>query len=150
TANALTQAWNQRCIPYFISRSGSLLSGDERRLLVANSFRQWSSDNNACTDLTFLDAGYTDNLSGFNPTKPDDQQNVIASIEDPSQLALFPDQNLLAITLTSFSTETGEIFDADILVNAVRNKFDEVNDPQACSRQTGPFDLANTLVHEMG
>src|SRR5262245_3049725 len=79
TANALTQAWNQRCIPYWISRSGSLLDGDERRLLIANAFRQWSSDNNPCTDLTFLEAGYTDDLSGFNSAKPDDQKNVVAS-----------------------------------------------------------------------
>jgi MYXO-CTERM domain-containing protein len=146
----MTQAWNQRCIPYWISRAGSLLGGEERRALVANAWRQWSGEMHACTDLSFVDAGYTDALSGFDPNRPEDQKNVIASIEDPSDLSAFPDRNLLAITLTSYSVETGEIFDADVLINAVLNKFAEVEDPAACNRQTGNFDLSNTLVHELG
>jgi hypothetical protein len=144
---ALSQAWNQRCIPYFISRAGTLLGGEERRQLIANSFDQWDVSMNSCTDMTFLDAGYTDDLSGFDAKKPDDQKNVIASIEDPSQLGLFPSDNLLAITLTSFSVETGEIFDADILINAVNNNFQDV--PSGCPNGR-PFDLRNTLVHEIG
>lgn len=146
----LSQAWNQRCIPYFISRSGSLIGGEERRALIANAWRQWSGEMNSCTDLQFVDAGYTDELSGFDSREPSAQINVIASIESPDQLSMFPDRNLLAITLTSFSVETGEIFDADVLINAVNNKFGEVDDPSTCNRQSGDFDLSNTLVHEFG
>jgi hypothetical protein len=144
----LTQAWNQRCIPYYISREGSLLGGDERRRLIANGFAQWSKSLNPCTDIEFVDAGYTDGLSGFNPGEPSEQKNVIASVERADQLGAFPDGNLLAITLTSYSVETGEIFDADILFNAVNSKFEEVEG--GCNRQTGAFDISNTLVHELG
>lgn len=147
---AISQGWNQRCIPYVISREGSLLGGDDRRRLIANAFDQWEEGTNPCTDLEFVDSGYTDELSGFDPEKPSSQKNVIGVVEDAEQLAVFPSPDLLAITLTSFSTKTGEIFDADILINAVNNRFTVVADDGACNRTNGAFDLSNTLVHEIG
>ncbi len=119
--------------------------------MIANAFDQWESTTNACTDMKFVDAGYTDSLSGFNQDKPNSQENVIGVVEDAAQLAaIFPSPDLLAITLTSFSTQTGEIFDADILINAVNNRFAVVAEDGNCSRTDGAFDLSNTLVHEIG
>jgi hypothetical protein len=121
----------------------------ERRNLLAQSFRVWAA--NACTDLEFLDVGYTDDGPGFNPRDPGANKNVIASVEDDGDVGLFPDPQLLAITLTSFSVETGEIFDADILINAARFRFEEVADEPACkSARRNVYDLRNTIVHEMG
>ncbi|MCK6548037.1 matrixin family metalloprotease [Myxococcota bacterium] len=144
----LTQAWNQRCIPYWIDRRGTLFSGMERQQLVAQSFRVWSG--NACTDLEFLFVGFTDQGAAFDPNNPGSNENVVVSIEDPAGLAEFPTQGLLAITLTSYSTQTGEIFDADILMNAVDFDFDDVTDTRACMLGRRAYDLRNTLIHEMG
>ena len=145
----LSQAWNQRCIPYFISNNGALLDGEARRLLINNSFQVWS--NPACTDIEFVDFGYTDQAPGFDPND-NDNENIIIAIEDDATAGTFFTRNELAITITSFNTNTGEIFDADIMINAARFRFDEVTTVMAC--QNGdtplPYDLANTLVHEMG
>jgi matrixin len=152
TSQPLTQAWAQRCIPYYINQASSLLSGQARRDLIAQSFRVWSS--NACTDLDFVDAGYTSDKAGFNSDEPGSQKNVIWAIENSADLTMFRDPNLIALTLTSFSTDTGEIFDADIMINAVRFKFIDVADQRSCDAMlmepAGPYDLRNTLVHEMG
>lgn len=147
----MTLVWTTHCIPYFINRRSNLLSGTERRTLIAQSFRTWSGMGNACTDLDFVDAGYTDDIEGFDPSKPSSQRNVVLAIEDQTQLNRLPGARLLAITLTSYSTETGELFDADILVNAVNFRFADVLDERAClSTPMPPFDLRNTLIHEAG
>lgn len=145
---ALTQAWNQRCIPYYIDRRGTLIAGDAGKQLIAQSFRVWSG--NACTDLEFVDAGETDLGASFDPKHPSQNQNVIVSIEDPNDLDAFPQDGLLAITLTSYSVETGEIFDADILLNGVDFDFGDVGDPRNCMLGRMAYDLRNTLIHEMG
>jgi hypothetical protein len=152
TPAPLTQAWDQRCIPYWINDSSAILSGQDRRDLVAQCFRTWSGD--ACTDLQFLDSGYASDQPGFDQHNPGANKNVIIAVEDPGKINLFSDPNLIALTLTSFSVDSGEIFDADIMLNAVRFKFVDVTDQKACEAMRmdpqGPYDLRNTLTHEMG
>ncbi len=149
SSTPLTQAWNDRCIPYYINNRSALLSTEAQRALVAQSFRVWSANN--CTDLTFEDFGYTDQESGFDPNRGDNQ-NIIAVVEDQTTLdATFDSPELLAITLTAFSRTTGEIFDADVLVNGVRFRFAEVTDRASCLTMIPlPYDFRNTLVHELG
>ncbi len=147
----LTQVWNQRCLPYFINNTtgSNIFEGDARKQLVAQSFAVWSGNN--CTDLSFLDAGESDQDAGFNPSRCDNKTVVLAVNDRASLNRHFDGANLLAVTLTSFSLETGEIFDADILANDVGFEFDDVSDPTACRAGTEqPYDLRNTLVHEMG
>lgn len=143
-----TQVWQSRCIPYSISTQGSLLSTPERRRLVQQSFEVWASE--MCSDLEFKDVGDSDQLDGFDPREPRTQQNVIASIEDPNELDSFQDPRLLALTLTHYSIASGEILDADIILNSVRFTFAEVDDVVQCRATSQVFDLRNTLVHEIG
>jgi len=146
-ASSPTQVWMSRCIPYYVSHSGVNFDSEERIRLIAQSFAVWSSP--ACTDITFRDRGRTLQDDAFDVDHPEVNQNVIASIEGASDS--FPDSRLLAITLTRFSVLTGEILDADILLNADKFRFDDVSDPVACLALSGPtFDLRNTLIHEMG
>jgi hypothetical protein len=142
-----TQAWQQRCIPFYVSTSGSLFDGTAGEQLVIQSFAQWSG--NDCTDLQFKFMGRTTEREAWNPNNPADNKNVIASVED-SQADFEDEPRLLALTLTRYAVATGEIFDADIIVNAVDHEFDEVADGVACRNTTRAFDLRNTLVHEMG
>jgi hypothetical protein len=144
----LSQAWVDRCLPYFISTDGTLLQGAQRRQLIAQSFGAWTQD--ACTDLVFMDLGYSTKDVGFNPSDTDNQ-NLIISIEDDGRAREFFTRNELAITLTSFNTATGEIFDADILFNNASFPFQDVADANACrALDPMPYDLRNTLIHEIG
>lgn len=149
----LTQAWNQRCMPFYIRRNDALFTGPEREALVVNAFAKWTAELASGTDMTAVFAGYTDQGAGFDSGDPGGQRNVVLSASDPAEAQeLFGDDpNFLAITLTSFSTESGEIFDADIVFNEAGSRFTDV-DPSDCTPAlpTAPFDVENTLVHEVG
>lgn len=148
-APAISQAWVNRCIPYRLERGANLFSGEVRRDLVRQSFAVWQT--NACSDMEFVDLGYTDQTVGFDPAASDNQ-NVLTSIDDAGTAGqFFPDPNMVAITITAFSTASGEIFDADIVVNTSGFRFEEVDDAITCQAQNPlPFDLRSILIHEMG
>lgn len=146
----LTQAWNQRCVPYYIHTAGTLVDGEARRLLIQQSFQVWESL--PCTDITFNDAGYTEQPPGFDPNRRDNQ-NIIVSVENLSEARALFTRSELALTITSFNTATGEIFDADILINGAQFSFEEVADTATClglPAEQQPFDIRNMLVHEIG
>lgn len=146
----LTQAWNQRCVPYWIRSGDGLFSGSEIEALVMSSFARWSSEV-AGTDFELVFAGYTSQGAGFDNREPNEQQNVVLSASGAEAAELFENNpRLLALTFTSFSTETGEIFDADIAFNREAANFAVVE--EACLPQAtdAPFDIENTLVHEVG
>lgn len=145
----LTQAWTSRCIPYFLNDTSTLLSPADRPALIAQSWRVWTEQS--CTDLELRDRGTTLEVPGFDPDSSRNR-NVIYSAQDPSELDdYFSDRDQLAVTLTSHSVATGEIFDADIVFNDVRFDFADVTSEIACVGQSArPYDLRNTLIHEMG
>ncbi len=143
-----TQVWtdSNRCIPFFIQQGAPFLDGDTQ--WVTESFEQWSQPS--CTDLEFFFAGLTDEGIGFD-VRSDRNRNVVTVITEPGDLDEFRDAALLAVTFVNFSVETGEIFDADIALNAVVFNFDDVASSSTCrSTADRPFDLRNTLVHEIG
>lgn len=145
-----TLGWNQRCVPFYI-REDDPLFGSSLEGLVTDAFGRWSSDL-ACTDLELLFAGYTGDEAGFDAQEPDEQKNVVLSVTEADP-ELFPDATTLAITLTSYSVESGEIFDADIVFNLAEHAFEVLADGFACSaldEEDQPFDVENTLVHEIG
>ncbi len=146
----LTQAWNQRCVPLFIRAGDPLLS--DLHPVVERSLRAWSEELD-CTDFELLLLGETEFGVEFDVRQPARQTNVLLSVQDGQEAAaLFGrDPDLLALTLTSFSLDTGEIFDADIAFNARANPFSVVDQSLACAaRVPRPFDVENTLVHEVG
>lgn len=145
----LTQAWTQRCIPYWIDAFSPDLLEDETEALIRDSFDVWASP--ACTDLSFVFAGPTFERAGFD-VRSDRNRNVVMVTRSQSEAAeLLMDPALLAITLTSASDTTGEIFDADIILNTGIFQFEDVDSVFECrTRDDPPFDLRNTLVHEVG
>jgi hypothetical protein len=142
----LTQAWNQRCIPFWVSPQGTLFDGEGRNLIV-ESFDVWSRES--CTDLELYDAGDADDQPGFDARSPETSKNMIIELRS-DQLNLLMSREQLAVTITAFSVETGEIFDADILVNGPTFNFDDITDPSSCTPSMNRWDLRNMLVHEVG
>jgi len=148
TGSSFTQVWNDsnRCLPIAIGRGGALVR--DRASTVESAFRRW--EGSGCSDVQFDFRGRTNGPVGFNPDR-DDNENVVVSTTDAEMVAMFGDRDLLAVTLTSFSTATGEIFDADIVVNDALFDFEQVADPDQCAQQDREvFDLENTLAHEVG
>lgn len=148
---ALTQVWTEdnRCLPFHLSSRTRVLDGDDVEAIVLDSFAQWSDPG--CTDLSLVYRGRTRQRVGFDPSSSDNQ-NVVTAVEDESELVgVFDDPRLIAITETTHATETGEIFDADIILNAARYRFEDVGSELTCrARRDEVFDLKNTLVHEVG
>lgn len=142
-----SQAWAQRCIPFYVSSEGSMLDGTEGEQLVIQSFGVWSGED--CTDLEFVYRGRTTEAEAWDPNNPGENKNVIASIES-SHPDFDADPRLLALTLTRYAVATGEIFDADIIINKAGHTFDDVADVVACRNQDRAFDLRSVLVHEIG
>lgn len=145
----LTQAWQNRCMPYWLDTGSALFGADGRQVLVDQSFSVWSENN--CTDIDFMYVGTTDQAAGFDPARCDNK-NIVAAIENQAVLNEFFDSpDLLAVTLTSFSRSTGEIFDADVLFNTVNFQFVDVSTVGTCEVMSPrPYDLRNTLIHEIG
>jgi hypothetical protein len=165
-----TQVWQSRCIPFYVSTTGSLKfkqQGDgwvptetvecsscflkNNALIVTQSFNRWAAGENRCTDMTFVSKGLTTEAGGFDPDTPYDQKNVVAILEDrESWDKLIAVPSLLAITNVTYAVNTGEILDADILVNGAYFAIEDVGDVFACRNGNRAFDIRNTLVHEIG
>ncbi len=156
----VSNAWTQRCLRFWINDDSDFLLTRENRAVVLASFERWS--NQACTDLQFQFEGLTSQGAEFDQDSGNNQ-NVVMFAETADQAAGLFDEgdNLLAITLVRFSRTTGEIFDADIVINGtlvvdqmqaeLEAEFDIVEDSTAClQRPVLVFDLENTLVHEVG
>ncbi len=141
-----TQAWNQRCIPFRINADSDLLVTARNIEIVRQSFDAWS--NETCTDLNLDYFGITRQGRGFDPGSADNENVVLTTSSVPDPDALIGDTSLLAITVNAYSVETGEIFDADIILNDTRFQFVDVSNTTACRPDT--FDLRNTLTHEVG
>ncbi len=142
----LTQVWTRsnRCLPYYINERSELFASAEGQLLVAESFAVWSSLS--CTDLEFRSFGTTGSREGFSPSSSTNE-NVILETTDREEI----DPDVLATTLTFHSSESGEIFDADIIFNSARFDFREVTSTDECLAAGAPIhDVRNTLVHEIG
>jgi matrixin len=147
------QAWTRRSIDYALHMGSALLEGEARRALVARTFAAWSGAAHSCTDLTFVDRGYTAVDQGFDSTNLAANTNVVTSADTQAQASLFGGSETLAITITSFATETGELVDADIILNATdpAMPLGEVASAASCEMIQPPlFDLESTLAHEVG
>jgi hypothetical protein len=151
--SGFSQVWRSRCIPYAISRESKVFEGQTRRNLVATAFQAWSS--HSCTDFRFVDSGNTDQVTEFDSGSALRNRNSLASIHTTAELetlmrqGMWPDPALVAATIARFSPQTGEIVDADIVLNDVGYDFFD-NTQQCPNTDMINQDLMNTLVHEIG
>ena len=149
--DSLTVGWNQRCIPVWVHAGDPLFGSEAGQALVRAAFDRWTAEVD-CTDMEIVFVGTTSDRSGFDSSEPDRQTNVVLATRDRSELELAGPE-VIGLTLSSFSPETGEIFDADILLNLNAAEFVQVEeDTAACASPTPlqPWDIENTLVHEVG
>ncbi len=136
--------WSNRCITYYINRKGSEQLGgltDELLATIEASFAAWEDVD--CSNISFALGGLTCNT------------NVGREDEDITggnqNLVLWEESNwtestdAIAITVVSPDPNTGEILDADIVMNGQHFRFDILSNPNDTVA-----DVQNTLTHEVG
>jgi hypothetical protein len=138
-----TAAWVSRCIPYAI-RAGSTLAAPAERALVEASFAAWTQS--PCTDLEFKDMGPLDVAMPGPPGSG--QPNVVFPLESRGDQLTIPSTDI-ALTYTYYSTATGEIQKADIVLNMISFRFGNLSSTATCSSGSNVVDLRTVLVREI-
>ena len=136
--------WRDACITYHVNREGSAPFGglsDELLTLIEESFATWQDVS--CGEVQFVLGGLTcnENVGREDKNITGGNQNLILWEEDDWEYAT----DAIAITVVSPNPETGEILDADIVMNGQFFTFANLSSPNDTVA-----DVRNTLTHEIG
>lgn len=123
-------------------RLGVLLTGEAARdRLLQRATRlaaaAWSSTGEV--DIT---VEVTDEVARMGWEEGSPAANVVAWAEGDWT----HDEDMLALTFLHYATDTGDILDADILVNDEAYRWTDADE----APRDGDYDLANALTHELG
>jgi uncharacterized protein (TIGR03382 family) len=131
--------WNVVTVPFVIDAAGSPDAPGEASFdAVRASFQTWQSPPG--TYLRFRDEGKkTDAPVGYNASGQN--FNVIKWLETTWDYSA----QAIAVTLTTFDCNTGQIYDADMVLNG--KNFTFTTDPETQARR---IDIQNTVTHEAG
>lgn len=140
TKDGATIHWEKgEAIPFTLHNAGSADISDGSDLAaLRRSFKMFERVPGAA--IQFEDMGATSvKRSGYNVDDPGDNENLVWWEEDDWGF----DPNVLAVTLTVFYTDTGQMLDGDIVFNGV--KYDWTT-----TGERGKHDVENTMAHELG
>ncbi len=133
--------WAKMPIVFFIQKGGSdqIKDGSDIKVIF-KSLKTW--EKVPCAELSFQFAGYLNNPTyGYRPGEKN--KNVILWIKS---IARWPyPYDVLASTAIFWNQTTGEILDADILINDFGFDWSTSDKPEK-----GKYDLQNTATHEIG
>lgn len=147
-ALGLPLEWHRRCFTYAIDRRGSVsMPLASIRAVAARSFATWEDVDCAGTSLgfAFMEADELALCQDAEYSSNDGNVNVIAFVDDFEARMLMP--SAYAVTIVWHSESTGEIYDADILVNEERGPYGVCPEIGCLD---GTVDLENVLTHEAG
>ena len=117
---------------YFVNETGiEGISATQLQTTVARAGETWQNVPTSAASFQF--AGTTLNSPGVF-----DEQNTIGFLNDPEM------EDFLGITVLVFDTVTGNIVDADVMINTV-HPFSV-----AADGEEERFDLESLMLHEMG
>ena len=134
--------WHQNEIAFKISQE--VIENTENQFgpnpaeAIRASFQSWNDVNSS--DLTIIDGGVTE----VNSAGKDNVNAVLAESEDWQY-----GQGVIAITVTTFKTDSGRTIDADIILNNVDYDWTTV-DPSDNDTLDGKVDVQNIVTHEIG
>jgi hypothetical protein len=84
---------------------------------------------------------------GYDPERQDNTSGIAIYRKDfPHRL----DRAVLALTLLTRNSTTGEVVDADVIIDAERNRFAEIVGPGMLGITGAPNDYLNVITHEFG
>ncbi len=116
--------------------------------IVARSIWTWQQALQDLKTLRYM--GLTEQKEGFHQKFKGQNQNVVLWKRDRWPYG----QKTMALTITSYNHDTGEILDADIIFNGVNYRWDKIEEeppPSSQKNSQQPIaDIENTLTHELG
>lgn len=138
--------WTSSCISYAMNENGTQrLDPDETRAVIRKTFQAWTEvpcPGGGRASMTFQERDPVScKMSQYN--KDGKNLNVILFQDDDWQYRGIDDT--LAKTSVTYNDQTGEIYDADIEVNAANNPVTITDDPKKVK-----YDLQAILTHEVG
>lgn len=141
--------WARKTIPIAISssltlpnasvRANSDVTGALHRALAA-----WST----AADVTFVEV--SSNLQSISQGDRGDGINLITVAATNENLDMFADTNIPARTRVFFDVTTGEISEADVVLNPYAYAPDGTPLEFSTDGTPGTYDLQSTLTHEIG
>ncbi len=138
--------WPTSCVSYAVNKLGteSLDPGDTRDV-IRKTFQAWSDvacPEGGTASMTFQERDPVScKKSEYNKTGP----NLNVVLFQDADWKYRGIDGTLAKTSVTFNEETGEIYDADIEVNAAFNEVTITDDPRKVQ-----YDLQSILTHEVG
>ena len=139
--------WKGACVTYAIERNAATgIPLESATSIIAQAFSTWTSstcpDSGARVGITVTDLGPVDCAEvRYNSGSPN--QNLIVFRE--SSWPYTDANNTLGLTTVTFNAENGEIYDADMEINATGQNL-SISDPVPANG----FDLLSVITHEAG
>ncbi len=138
--------WSTSCVSYAVNRLGTeSLDPEDTRAIIRKTFQSWSDvpcKDGGVASMTFQERDPVScKKSEYNKAGP----NLNVILFQDSDWKYRGIDGTLAKTSVTFNEETGEIYDADIEVNAANNDVTITDDPRKVS-----YDLQSILTHEVG
>jgi hypothetical protein len=144
--------WDSDCLSYAIQRDGSLAQGitaEQVAPIVEEAFQSWSDvtcPNGETPSITALSQGPSACAAvEFNCQVPELNSNLILFRDEFEDTDTFR-FGVIALTVLTANTRTGQIYDADIEINSRDEDF-VLGAPAAGSDAR---DLRGVLAHEVG
>jgi len=145
--SGLVLYWRGQCVTYAVNENaaGTIGFADATRV-IDEAFATWTSavcpSSNEKLGLSVTDLGaVTCDEVRYNPGSPN--QNLIVFRQD--KWPYNDSSNTLGLTTITFNAENGEIFDADMEINATGKNLTITDDVPA-----NGFDLLSVVTHEAG
>ena len=141
--------WTSRCISYAVNELGTQASDPaDTREVIKKTFQAWSDvpcgkdGKGGAASMTFQEREpVACKKSEYKKEAPN--LNVILFQDDDWKYRGI--DGTLAKTSVTYNDETGEIYDADIEINAANNKVTITDDPRKVE-----YDLQAIMTHEVG
>jgi hypothetical protein len=163
TSTGVATAWasSSIAIEIYTADPAQFLTSTEVRQAVEGAAAAWTPPITACTDLRFT---VTDVAEAFAPAEYDrhnrigfrrgvtgDDWRKIPCVPSAKQSCNPYPPGAIAITTVTSNSNTGQILDADMEINAVNQRFGDLGpDGSLHPELLKVHDLQNTLTHELG
>ena len=138
--------WKNQCVSYSINEAASdKFTLDQITPIVNNAFTTWTTSTCDSGGTVGISASPTQNVAcsqvRYNQNGPN--QNVIVFRD--SNWPYSDPNNTLGLTTVTFNADNGEIYDADMEINASGKNLTITDPPPA-----NGFDLLSVITHEAG
>jgi hypothetical protein len=140
--------WSKKTITVAVSSSltanANIASGSDIGAAIHSALETWSN----AAGINFVEAASS--LQSISPANRPDGVNLITIAPTPENLAILGDENSPARTRVFYDANTGEISEADIVLNPYL--YSVAGSPIEFSTDgtSGTYDLQSTLTHEIG